>query len=1035
MDSAPSAPEFKYWAFISYSHRDKVWGDWLHRSLETYRVPKRLVGGQSRNGPVPARVYPVFRDREELPVSSDLGTNIVDGLKQSRYLVVICSPNSAKSRWVNEEIRYFKALGREDRVLALIVDGEPNASAGKPGFCSEQECFPEALRFVLGADGRLSDCCTEPLAADVRPVGDGRHNAKLKLLAGILGVDFNALRQREHERQRRRLLAWLSISGAVSLAMGSLAAIAFYQRLQAQEQRAVADRQRKEAELQRQKAETNEHEARLRLAALYEERGRDELLKGEPGRAAPFLAAAYAENPDRATVKFLLATSIKTLEGQCAVLDGHLQSLVLAAYNQDGSRLATAERGGTVKVWNPAEGKLLRSFDSQQPDTPTKILFHEGSLFIAGQGTIRACDLATGKVRTFLHGFSPIHDLVLASDGSSLVSVSERNLQGEDATIKVWNIATGMTVSAFSHGHKTFSARLSKDGRRLLTTGDDAAACVWDLATKTKLLDLPHCAPPSRALWSPDEASIVTIGEKSGFCVWDAHTGRQTTVPGPDDMNPEVLEFNSSGDKLLIGGFARIGVMSWPAKAINPLEVEFKAFHARFSPDGKAVVVWPSSGEGVQVWSAESGQLLATLSGHASRPMDAVFSPDGRFIATVGMDQRGIVWDWKRLKGTPPIKTGFEYPVGAAAFGVDNLVVAKPLGAPHVCAWQSETGQLKASIDHPVDKSSGGLFNGLQTSLSRRVARLATAGPDRTARVWEYRNGRLLQTLQIGHRASAINLSSDGSKLLVSTGFNAAVWDVDSARPLLNFAGPFSNVSTVKLSPEANLALIADDAGVTAWSTQTGARIYSLSGHNGAVTDLKFTPQGCRVVTVGKDKTVRLWDAADGKQLGCFGPHGREVDLTAISSDNQIVATYGGSGKVLFWRCSDSTQLAQWETPSRISPRALVLWPQDHVAAVAVDSEIFYIDALTGLELCRFSASQNPITSLEFSPDGQTLLAGGEDRAIRFWPVSSQVGSPAEVQARLTRLGAWKLVNGHLAPRIHASDAGSGIMVEQRKSP
>src|SRR5712692_7263851 len=120
--------QFKYWAFISYSHQDKAWGDWLHKALETYRVPKRLVGRASRDGTVPKRLFPIFRDREELPTSSDLGANINDGLRQSRYMIVICSPKSAVSRWVNEEVKTFKALGREDRILCLIVDGEPNAS-------------------------------------------------------------------------------------------------------------------------------------------------------------------------------------------------------------------------------------------------------------------------------------------------------------------------------------------------------------------------------------------------------------------------------------------------------------------------------------------------------------------------------------------------------------------------------------------------------------------------------------------------------------------------------------------------------------------------------------------------------------------------------------------------------------------------------------------------------------------------------------------------------------------------------------------
>ena len=88
----------KYWAFISYSHKDTAIADWLHRKLETYRVPKSLVGTPSREGEVPSRIMPIFRDREELPTSSELGDNLQKSLQQSRYLIVICSPDAAQSR-------------------------------------------------------------------------------------------------------------------------------------------------------------------------------------------------------------------------------------------------------------------------------------------------------------------------------------------------------------------------------------------------------------------------------------------------------------------------------------------------------------------------------------------------------------------------------------------------------------------------------------------------------------------------------------------------------------------------------------------------------------------------------------------------------------------------------------------------------------------------------------------------------------------------------------------------------------------------
>lgn len=123
---------------------------------------------------MPARLFPVFQDREELAGSGDLPSRIQEALQQSRNLIVICSPNAAQSRWVNEEIRLFKQLGREAHVLALIVAGEPGA--GDDPDTKSLECFPAALTHRIGPDGTLTDGTVEPLAADAREGKDNRPN-------------------------------------------------------------------------------------------------------------------------------------------------------------------------------------------------------------------------------------------------------------------------------------------------------------------------------------------------------------------------------------------------------------------------------------------------------------------------------------------------------------------------------------------------------------------------------------------------------------------------------------------------------------------------------------------------------------------------------------------------------------------------------------------------------------------------------------------------------------------------------------------
>ncbi len=156
---------FKYKAFISYSHQDESWADWLHAQLEGFEPPTNLP-----------RLSPIFQDKQELAASSGLSASIDAALADAEYLLVVCSPAAVASRWVTAEIEHFLSLGRQDYIFCLIVDGVPGSI--------DAECFPAPLQ------------SREPLAADVRADGHARSHALLRLTAALLGVEFNDLRKR-----------------------------------------------------------------------------------------------------------------------------------------------------------------------------------------------------------------------------------------------------------------------------------------------------------------------------------------------------------------------------------------------------------------------------------------------------------------------------------------------------------------------------------------------------------------------------------------------------------------------------------------------------------------------------------------------------------------------------------------------------------------------------------------------------------------------------------------------------------------------
>jgi tetratricopeptide (TPR) repeat protein len=228
------AQSFRYTAFISYSHADRRIARWLHKALETYRLPASIVGQPTPIGPAPAKLTPIFRDRDELPAAGELNVELYKALEQSQFLIVIASPDSARSRWVNEEVRYFKQHHGEARVLVVISDGVPGAG-------DATECFGPALLRKVDDSGVLSDQPAEPLAADARPNGDGKRLVRLKLVAGLTGVPLGQLVRRDEVRKQRKLIGYATAATVLAVSMTVLAALAVRGQIEADRQRAEAD--------------------------------------------------------------------------------------------------------------------------------------------------------------------------------------------------------------------------------------------------------------------------------------------------------------------------------------------------------------------------------------------------------------------------------------------------------------------------------------------------------------------------------------------------------------------------------------------------------------------------------------------------------------------------------------------------------------------------------------------------------------------------------------------------------------------------
>jgi len=200
--------ERKYVAFISYRHAklDSAVAKQLHTLIEQYRIPRSMRSGKKRFGTV-------FRDQEELPVSSNLSDDICRALDNAQYLIVVCSTNTAQSPWVTREIEYFLSHHDRQQVFTVLASGEP------------VDVFPKQLTQVVNADGSITD--VEPLAVDVRAdtlqgMVKKMRREIYRLYAAFLGCPYDALVHREQRRQRRRLAAVMSAVFAVVLSFMGL---------------------------------------------------------------------------------------------------------------------------------------------------------------------------------------------------------------------------------------------------------------------------------------------------------------------------------------------------------------------------------------------------------------------------------------------------------------------------------------------------------------------------------------------------------------------------------------------------------------------------------------------------------------------------------------------------------------------------------------------------------------------------------------------------------------------------------------------
>lgn len=617
-----TAEKARYWAFISYSSKDRAWGQWLHKKLETYPIPKDLRGIMlDDQSVVPKHLKPVFRDRDELPASDDLSAKILQALAWSRYLVVLCSPNSAQSQWVDKEIRDFRAMGRGGRILALIIAGEPNAR--NPA----RECFPPSLRYPY-----------EPIAGDLRPEGDGRSKGFLKILAGLAQLNFDLLYRRDQKRKTTQRLMWT----VATLVLAGVLGVTWSYTMRAHEMVSSADQKaREEAAKAAEQAEIASAE-RVKTQQAKEEAERQKRERAKQEEIAKSMGEETARQQE-----------LNTKMGAETRLNRVRQIMLPKAQK------AMEEREFPLNALYAAVALGFRGFGYENLPEVDKALFDSKfpPFFDPKEHPEFKRDFLRairGETRLLLPVWTALHTDVVncvaySPDGKFVATGSD------DKTIRFWDVATGKEMAVLAgHERDVISLAFSPDMKTLASGSWDSTVRLWDIPSRMQKHKLEgHQRGVTGLAFSPDGMTLASASRDCSIRLW----GRQRRILAGRDvqMDRYCLALSRDGKLIATGSHsAQLATTEWATGKTQVLlkteeDGENYIYSVAFSPNGKLLAsggVEGTAKEGlIRLWDVSTGSLAGVLRGHRDAVRSLAFSPDGETLASGSDDKMIILWD------------------------------------------------------------------------------------------------------------------------------------------------------------------------------------------------------------------------------------------------------------------------------------------------------------------------------------------------------------------------------------------------------
>jgi WD40 repeat protein len=624
------------------------------------------------------------------------------------------------------------------------------------------------------------------------------------------------------------------------------------------------------------------------------------------------------------------------------------------------------------------------------------------------RGHLRGLDLSRLSIRgAYLQGVE-MQDATLAGallqecvftehfDSIATVSISK---SGQYWAASNWNGEVRVWAEAGQRLHQTWQAHssggsalaFSPDGRRLSSGGWDSTVKLWDVERGLLLWTGWHTGSINTVAFAPDGRLLASGGDDTLVQVWDSRSGTQVQRLAGQGGTVYSLTWSPDG-MLLACGFADGSISLWEPEAPEPgTGVKHLAGHSRwvtglaFSPNGTRLASASFDGS-VKLWDLESLSCLQTFSWHTDRVMRVAWSPDGRTLASCSFDRTICLWDVEqgRLRAVLHGHTAVIYSI---AFAPDSRTLLSGSDDGTIRVWDVDSGQCLRIMSGYTTS-----LNDLDWSPEGRF--LVSGGEDAQVTLWDAASG-ISQSALLGHRGfvQGVTWSPDG-RLLASGGYDGIrVWEPTTG-VCLAVMRDSDAVETIFLgvawSPDGRLLASGSYLrGAQVWEMPAGTRRWV--GPTQQPTRLRhvaWSPDGTRLVGVGSDGFVYVWDASDGTLLRQMAGHDQAIMNVAWSPDGNWLASAGGG--------REGGQLFVWEARSGERVRALaghpgvssaVVWnPRGEVLiSGGSDGRLRWWEVASGQCIRVREAHQGTINAIRVSSNGSKLASCGDDGAIMLW--------------------------------------------------